>query len=481
VLKPGDAYASAFCTQRFDTGAATDADAPPTAAAYRNGAVDAAFVLTVANVSTGLYKITGTVPVGYAAGDLVHVVVSATVNAVAGKAVVDSFGVDTVRASEVPLGTWDVLAASVGAANTIGLQVKTDLDATISSRSTFAGGAVASVTGAVGSVTGLNAALLDASVAGVPAATQALVAAGPVASVAGAVGSVTGSVGSVVGLTVGNLDVAVSTRSSHTAAQVQALVAAGAVASVTGSVGSVAGNVVGSVGSVAGLTPGNLDVAVSTRLATTGYTAPDNASAVTAAAQATTAATQATAAATDAAGAHSDTATLLTRVTEAVPNAAAIATAVWAATTRTLTSLSALLAGISADVWGYASRTLTSTGTITVVGPVATSGAVTIVHGDDYSASDARQLDWTATDWPDLTGATITLHFAGANGYHVDITGSVVASTPTSPQKVRVALTSAQTTLLPVGAHRFDVSAALAVSARVVTLVRDSFTVLADY
>jgi hypothetical protein len=40
----------------------------------------------------------------------------------------------------------------------------------------------------------------------------------------------------------------------------------------------------------------NADVAVSTRLASAGYTAPDNASAATAAAQATTAATQATAA-----------------------------------------------------------------------------------------------------------------------------------------------------------------------------------------
>src|SRR5690349_12465468 len=54
------------------------------------------------------------------------------------------------------------------------------------------------------------------------------------------------------------------------------------IASVTGAVGSVTGNVggnvVGSVGSVTGLTAANLDVAVSTRLATAGYTAPDNTS-----------------------------------------------------------------------------------------------------------------------------------------------------------------------------------------------------------
>jgi hypothetical protein len=56
----------------------------------------------------------------------------------------------------------------------------------------------------------------------------------------------------------------------------------GAVGSVTGAVGSVTGNVggnvTGSVGSVTGLTAAHLDVAVSSRLATAGYTAPDNAS-----------------------------------------------------------------------------------------------------------------------------------------------------------------------------------------------------------
>ena len=51
-----------------------------------------------------------------------------------------------------------------------------------------------------------------------------------------------------------------------------------AVASVSGAVGSVTGNVggnvTGSVGSVTGLTAANLDVAVSTRLASASYTAP---------------------------------------------------------------------------------------------------------------------------------------------------------------------------------------------------------------
>jgi hypothetical protein len=58
----------------------------------------------------------------------------------------------------------------------------------------------------------------------------------------------------------------------------------GSVGSVTGAVGSVTGNVggnvTGSVGSVTGLTAANLDVAVSTRLATSGYTVPPTVGAI---------------------------------------------------------------------------------------------------------------------------------------------------------------------------------------------------------
>jgi len=102
----------------------------------------------------------------------------------------------------------------------------TNLDAAISTRSTYAGGAVASVTGNVGgNVLG--------SVAG---------------SVAAVTGNVGGSVASVTGNVGGNL--------------------AGSVGSVTGnvggSVGSVAGNVIGSVGSVAS--------AVTISLSQTGFT-----------------------------------------------------------------------------------------------------------------------------------------------------------------------------------------------------------------
>lgn len=107
-----DAYVGEFCTQAFATGIATNADSLPTATANKNGTDDAAFVLTCANIDTGRYKITGTVPVGYVAGDVVNISVAATVLTVGGKGVVDSFVVDT-RVKTIVNASNQVVAASV--------------------------------------------------------------------------------------------------------------------------------------------------------------------------------------------------------------------------------------------------------------------------------------------------------------------------------------------------------------------------------
>jgi hypothetical protein len=100
-LKPGDSYTGLFCTSRGDTGAASNADSLPTATMTRNGTDDGTVTLTVANLDTGRYKVTGTVPSGYASGDAVQVWISATVNSVAAKAVIDSFVLDTKRLSDL--------------------------------------------------------------------------------------------------------------------------------------------------------------------------------------------------------------------------------------------------------------------------------------------------------------------------------------------------------------------------------------------
>lgn len=101
TYKPGDTYIGEFTTQRADSGAATDADALPSALLAHNGSDDASVTLTVAAVDTGRYKLSGTIPGSYTAGDKVQIVASATVNGVAGKAVIDSFVLDGKRVADL--------------------------------------------------------------------------------------------------------------------------------------------------------------------------------------------------------------------------------------------------------------------------------------------------------------------------------------------------------------------------------------------
>lgn len=100
------------------------------------------------------------------------------------------------------------------------------------------------------------------------------------------VASVTGAVGSVTGITSSDIG-AIKTKTdflpSATAGAAGGVFIAGANAttSIGGLTTNITGNLSGSVGSVTGLTAANLDVAVSTRLASASYTAPDNASIAT--------------------------------------------------------------------------------------------------------------------------------------------------------------------------------------------------------
>lgn len=99
--KPSDPYYKEFTTANPSTGAAQNADSLPTATANHNGTDDGTFVLTVTNIDTGRYKITGTIPSGYAAGDVLNVSVAATVNGVAGKAIVDTQVLDSARLNDI--------------------------------------------------------------------------------------------------------------------------------------------------------------------------------------------------------------------------------------------------------------------------------------------------------------------------------------------------------------------------------------------
>lgn len=99
--KPNDPYYTLFTTRRLDTGTITNADANPTAMATLNGIDDTSFGLTVTLLDTGRYRISGQIPASYASGDVVQVWVSATVNSLSDKAVVDSFVVDAKRVGDL--------------------------------------------------------------------------------------------------------------------------------------------------------------------------------------------------------------------------------------------------------------------------------------------------------------------------------------------------------------------------------------------
>lgn len=159
--KPNDAYYGEFTTSRFDTGAAVNADSLPVATATRNGTDDPTFSLTVANIDTGRYKVTGTIPGGYAKGDTVQISIAATVNSVAGKGVIDSFVLDSKRVGDLN----DAVAAPTAAAIRTEMDTNSvklaNLDATVSSRSTYAGGDTSGTTTLLARLTAQRATNLD--------------------------------------------------------------------------------------------------------------------------------------------------------------------------------------------------------------------------------------------------------------------------------------------------------------------------------
>lgn len=243
---------------------------------------------------------------------------------------------DAITAAKVADGTIDAATFAAGAINAAAIAADAITDAKVAADVTIASvtGAVGSVTGAVGSVTGnvggnvtgsvgsvttggitsgsfaagaINAAAIAADAIGaselaadaVTEIQSGLATAASLSTVAGYIDTeiadiqsrlpaalVSGRMDASVGAMAANVLTATAINAdaitdAKVASDVTIASVTGAVGSVTGAVGSVTGNVggnvAGSVGSVTGLTASNLDAAVSTRLATAGYTAPDNA------------------------------------------------------------------------------------------------------------------------------------------------------------------------------------------------------------
>lgn len=186
----------------------------------------------------------------------------------------DTFGKALATAASAG-DPWGTLIPGLYGAGTAGFILGTNLDAAVSTRSTYAGGAVASVTGAVGSVTGavgsisgitfptnFASTVIDSNgrvqVQYGTSAGQVNLSggnlAGAVPSVTGAVGSVTGAVGSISGVTFPT-NFASTVIDSSGRVQVQYGTSTGQInlssGNLAGAVPSVTGNVGGSVGSIA--------------------------------------------------------------------------------------------------------------------------------------------------------------------------------------------------------------------------------------
>jgi hypothetical protein len=125
---------------------------------------------------------------------------------------------------------------------------------------------------------------------------------------------------------------------------------------------------------------------------------------------------------------------------------------------------------------------------VNYVGPVAQTGEVVLIRGDDYSNADGRALPFLEAAnpvWPALAGATVTFKAVRpTEGGPFSKEGTVVAAT--TPKEVRFELTSAETLSLLPGkqgqasvASSYEVEATLS-SGRVVTLSRGALRIEVD-
>jgi hypothetical protein len=105
LTKPNSAFVLAFSVNSPVTGAAVNADSLPSAVAYKDGVdYSGTLTLTVANLTTGRYKITGTTPADCPVPSTLHVFISATVAGIAVEA-------PPIMLRVVPANVYDSLVA----------------------------------------------------------------------------------------------------------------------------------------------------------------------------------------------------------------------------------------------------------------------------------------------------------------------------------------------------------------------------------
>jgi hypothetical protein len=112
------------------------------------------------------------------------------------------------------------------------------------------------------------------------------------------------------------------------------------------------------------------------------------------------------------------------------------------------------------------------TAQVTVTSPVTEDGEIVLIYGDDYRTVDGRALTFVGTNWPTLTGGSVSLRMQAESV--VTISGTVTAAA-----SCRVEVTSAQTISIGRGVWSYDLEATLT-SGYTATLQQGTITVRRD-
>jgi hypothetical protein len=111
--KPNDNTPEIFNTRNV-FGQLAAPDSTPTAVLYRNGVIDGAVTVTVAQLTTTRFSATYTIPGTYSAGDTLQVIVSWTMGGAADELPLPIYVIDSARLYDITAGTTNARAIVEG-------------------------------------------------------------------------------------------------------------------------------------------------------------------------------------------------------------------------------------------------------------------------------------------------------------------------------------------------------------------------------
>lgn len=113
-----------------------------------------------------------------------------------------------------------------------------------------------------------------------------------------------------------------------------------------------------------------------------------------------------------------------------------------------------------------------------VISPVYSGSTITVISGDDYLASENRELQWVDAGniWPNIVGATFELTIYN----QAKLVATLPVTHDESNDKLWAEMSTDVSSILPIGKSPFDIQATLPNGSKV-TLVIGVFKVINDY